>query len=241
MSHDDVYYPNKVEAQIKFFGENEDENVVLYSDYDIIDSKSKFQFRRHIKHIEPDRLQFAILISRPIHGCTVLIHKNIFHEIGMFNENLLTVQDYEMWYRIARNFKFIHLNEALIKIRVHSDQGIFTINTHELEGIQFYLNCLKKIPVDEMRRISGDKSAASAYSKLAIKYKKRIVSPASLYASRLAKKYLFDDDIFTVIKNMTLIIYCDLCNLAFKILNKTGFAKPKSRNVSKTLKNAKKP
>ena len=47
LSHDDRYYPNKIESQIKYLKQF-DEKTILYSDYDLMDENSNV-FARSIK------------------------------------------------------------------------------------------------------------------------------------------------------------------------------------------------
>jgi glycosyltransferase involved in cell wall biosynthesis len=241
LSHDDVYYPHKIETQINFLNKQVNKNIALYSDYECIDRNSNFLTEKRIPHVEPEKLKYAIISSGPINGCTVLLPKNIFYEIGLFNENLLTTQDYDMWYRISKKYNFIHQREMLLKSRLHPEQGIETIDSNAQEMSEFYYRCLKEIHEDEMLKISGQKSITTVYSILAIKYKRRIVSKASLLSSRLAKQHLLKDDVITIGKNIFLIGYCDIVNAALRLLNVLGFNKPKKYSYSQRLKLLKKP
>ncbi|MFC1862375.1 glycosyltransferase [Thermodesulfobacteriota bacterium] len=221
LSHDDVYYPNKLEMQINFLKENNFNLLAIFGDYDIIDSGSDILYRNKIDHIQPHDLRFTLLSGyNPINGCTVLIHKNIFQKIGLFNEKLPTVQDFEMWYRISEHFDFFHLNNFLIKSRFHDEQGIVTKKSHFSEKQSFIYDSIKKVTAEELLLISGEQSVTAAYTKLAIKNKLRTVSQASLLASKLAKQNLLKDQILTVLKNMIMISYCDTYNFLVRILNK---------------------
>ena len=240
LSHDDVYYPHKIETQIIYLNKQVNKNIALYSDYEFIDQNSNFITERRIPHVEPEKLKYSIISSGPIHGCTVLLPKAIFNEIGLFNENLLTTQDYDMWYRISKKYDFIHQREILLKSRLHPEQGVATIDSNAEEMSEFYYRSLKEIPEDEMLRISGQKSIATVYSTLAIKYKRRIVSKASLLSSRLAKQHLLKDDVITIGKNIFLIGYCDIVNAALRLLKFLGFNKPKKYSHSQRLKLIKK-
>ena len=236
LSHDDVYFPNKIEAQIDYLKKLKNKCVGLYSDYIFIDRNSNFLSEKRIPDLGPHDVKFAIISSFPIHGSTVLLHRSIFHEIGFFDEKLPTTQDYDMWYRIAEKFDFIHMKEMLIKSRLHPEQGTATIDSNAEEMSEFYYRCLKKIPADEMPRISGENSVSKVYSRLAVKYKRRIVSKASLLASRLAKRHLLEDDFIEMGKNVLRIGYCDICNFLFRLLAFIGFGKPKKYSLSRRLK-----
>lgn len=225
LSHDDLYYPNKIEAQIDYLKEYGDKNIALYSDYDIIDEKSNFIYRMINDHIDHEYLKHVI-INCPIHGSTVLIHNSIFKKVGLFNEDLRVIQDFDMWQRIAEQYAFIHLKDVLVKVRFHKEQGVRSFNSKEITEVNnFFIRCLKTTSIEDMKIAYDNKSASAVYAMTAIKHKRRRVSEISIITSRLAKQYLVEDNLKTMIKNLTLIFYCDICNLAFKSLKKFQFSK----------------
>ena len=193
----------------------------IYSDYDIIDSNNNLLHRNKSSSIPKNEFRFHMLSGKNlINGCTVLIHKNIFEKIGLFNENLPTIQDFEMWCRMAEHFEFSHQPEFLIKSRFHDEQGIVTIESHFSEKESFLCDSIKNIDRENLRLISGEKSVATAYAKLAIKSKNRNISQSSILASKLARQYILNDDILTILKNIILVSYCEAYNTIVRVLNK---------------------
>jgi len=139
LSHDDVYYPGKLERQIGFLRGREDTNIVLYSDFEIFDGNSISIALHHLdKKITENPLR--AILSAAIHGCSTLVPKAAFERMGLFNERLRTVQDNEMWLRVFQGgINFVHIPEILIKSRVHPEQGQLTLGAiNRLETIQFY-------------------------------------------------------------------------------------------------------
>ena len=242
LSHDDVYYPNKIEKQIDFLKKNNFNIWAIYGDYDFVDCESNILYRNKAEHIHPHKLRYTLLSGyNPIHGCTVLIHKNIFQKIGLFNEKLRTIQDFEMWYRISKHFAFYHVSDIFIKSRIHDKQGIVIIESHFSEKQSFLYNSIKKITQEELLLISGEESVSTAYVKLAIKNKKRNVSAASLLASKLSKQNLYKDNIPRLFINLIMLFYCDTYNLIVKVLKKMNLTKsPQSRFISYRNKKLKK-
>ncbi len=189
LSHDDVYMPNKLEVQIIYL-RNENNPVILYSDYYWIDSESKILGSYKIQHVSPENFLYALITSYPINGCTTLIPKSCFDTVGLFNEGLKTSQDYEMWFRLVRKYEFKHIPETLIKSRLHPEQGIRTMSNIQLtEANNLFIWCLNSFSVDDIfpsRRIS----AAACYIKLAIKFKVESFKQAFYHALTLANKNL---------------------------------------------------
>ncbi|NDG49626.1 MAG: hypothetical protein EBY30_11435, partial [Rhodospirillales bacterium] len=47
-----------------------------------------------------------------------------------FDERLRTTQDYDLWFRLAKTWRFVHLPELLVRARAHPAQG-----THRMKDI----------------------------------------------------------------------------------------------------------
>jgi glycosyltransferase involved in cell wall biosynthesis len=188
LSHDDVYYPNKIETQLNYL-KNGDKNVILYSDYDIIDSESSYIRTDHISHIEPHDFRKAIIIGHPIHGCTALVPKACFEKTGFFRENLKVVQDYDLWFRMAINCKFKHIPDVLIKWRIHPEQGTHTMETIRInECNDYYINCLDELG-DTEKSTETDRTKALFNLKVAAILLRRRYTNAAQHAYMLSLTY----------------------------------------------------
>jgi glycosyltransferase involved in cell wall biosynthesis len=54
---------------------------------------------------------------------SIMIHKDVFTKVGMFDENLPVCEDYDLWLRICNKYPVIFLQQALvIKYGGHDDQ-----------------------------------------------------------------------------------------------------------------------
>lgn len=158
LSHDDYYYTNKIEVQIKAIRDNGDPKTIVYGAYDLLETETG-----KITHIdsgtiyEMEKLQTSIfpVLMGSIHGCAMLIHKSHFERCGIFNEQLRTTQDYDLWFRIFRGQKTIYLSESLVVARVHSKQGSKTLVCHELERNELYMNFIRSVTTSEMNLLFG--------------------------------------------------------------------------------------
>ncbi len=138
LSHDDLYYPEKISRQIEYMQsldleEDELKNHFFFCACDFIDADGKYikkarpsESEAMYKHIEALRGN-EYLIAEPtkynFYGCGCLIHKSVFERVGLFDESLRLINDMDMWYRIyAGGFRLHFIPEALIMGRLHSDQ-----------------------------------------------------------------------------------------------------------------------
>lgn len=138
LSHDDLYYSNKIQNQIEHINRLAAKEECLwkhifFSGADIIDSKGKCirkQKARKMKKIENFISNISgneYLIAKPttynFHGCSALINKKIFKQEGGFDENLRLLNDIDMWYRLySAGYKVHFIPESLVMGRIHARQ-----------------------------------------------------------------------------------------------------------------------
>ena len=139
LSHDDLYYPEKIEQQINYIIENniyKNENInkhIFFTAFENVDKNGKCIRKPSLERIQElcnDVDSIAdnkYLIANPIkycfHGCGCLIHKSAFNAVGMFNENLRLVNDIDMWFRLfAGGYTLHYIPQILVKGRVHAGQ-----------------------------------------------------------------------------------------------------------------------
>lgn len=131
LSHDDMYFENKIERQIAYLASITFSDVILYSDYRAIDANdSLLQIAQIACESGFDNKQeflFNMFRAR-IHGCSLLIPRKCFDIVGYFDERLRTTQDYDLWFKFLKNgCEFVHIPEVLITTRWHKEQGSHTL------------------------------------------------------------------------------------------------------------------
>lgn len=189
LSHDDLYLPQKVSVQVDVIRKiNRD--VVLYGDYALIGPLG--QVIRTVGNPSLTRQEFfnKLFLSGPIHGCTTLVPKSCFDEVGLFRLGLKTVQDYEMWYRLLKKYEFVHVSQVLIKSRVHEEQGHKTMSIiHRQEFLDLLEWWIDDMPVDVILSLQPP-SLTSWYFRLALDYKKCGYTSAARKAFKLGRQYV---------------------------------------------------
>lgn len=207
LSHDDVYYPSKIEEQIKYLRDINRDDIIIYSDFELIDTNSKFIKDVRLGEIEPKKIIAALLYESFMHGCTLLIPRKCFQDEMLFNENLRSTQDYDLWFRLSMNYNFVHLDKVLIKSRQHSGQGIRTLRkSHFKECNDFFLSWMKQLEQRETEYF--------------------IIEPKSLYFAALSYSFLRRGFFYPMLLSMLISIK----NLNLKDINDV---KKKFRDVLK--------
>ncbi len=140
LSHDDTYYPNKITKQIEFLAQSNNKNILIFCDCELIDYKSNI-IRSHTINKKYLKNIYLTILSTSIGGCSLLIPKVCFENVGIFDEELKTVQDNHLWLRIAKaGYPFKYIPDILLKSRIHPEQGSFVLEElHKKETDNFYL------------------------------------------------------------------------------------------------------
>ncbi len=151
LSHDDLYMPEKLEKQIEYIESlqidiSDISKHIFFSDSELIDSNGRVirAFDRKKAEMLAKKVdQFphnGYLISEPtvynFHGCSCLVHKSAFEDVGCFDEALRLLNDLDMWFRLyVANYKVHYIPEALVKGRIHAKQVSksigFSYHNHE--------------------------------------------------------------------------------------------------------------
>jgi len=137
LSHDDIFVREKIEIQIGEINRLNNcgiRNAILYGDYLEVDENSIPLTEHRLPDIPPSKFYQALLggyvfrsILYPVpfsfHGCTTLIPRQAFLDLGFFKTNLRTTQDYDAWFRFICGYQFLHIPEIMVISRTHSRQG----------------------------------------------------------------------------------------------------------------------
>jgi glycosyltransferase involved in cell wall biosynthesis len=140
LDSDDIWLPQKLEAQVKFQAGKRDVGLVAsaYYRHDIVLDTQTIERQ---KTSTLGELTFAdFLVKNRIATPTVLARKECFDRLGMFNERYIFAEDYDMWLRIARNYRVLYVTEPLCKVRILSESITRSWNYRNIENWEEVLN-----------------------------------------------------------------------------------------------------
>jgi len=121
LDSDDSWQERKLEKQIQVLTENPEYLICHTNETWYRDGKILNQAKKHEKrggHIFQHCLPLCA-----ISPSSVMIHKKLFDEVGLFDEDLPACEDYDMWLRICCRYSVLFIDEALTnKYGGHDDQ-----------------------------------------------------------------------------------------------------------------------
>lgn len=160
LSHDDLYYPQKVERAISVLSSLKNKDTIIISDLDgMTDHTRTFKTALYQEHRDayPKRNSSYLypVIYNKTHGCTHLISKNVFSVVGVFDVNQLVAHDFEFYYRAFSKFPHYYINEQLVTARDSSNrQGKRKHSRGNIEYSLLYINIINNMTDEDILQVS---------------------------------------------------------------------------------------
>ena len=158
LSHDDIYYENKIEVEVNYLVENDlvGKDVILYSDYSFINEFGELTSDIELNSRYLNRNSAYSMLFGSIDGLSLLIPKKAFMEVGGFDTELRCVQDYQKWYEMfQKGYKFIHVPVISVCTRVHAKQVTNTNPKIIAEGNEYWIKVLTGFSDKEKKELFG--------------------------------------------------------------------------------------
>ncbi len=195
LSHDDLYYPDKVEAEVNYVGKLLEKNpeldvdrVVVRCAAESMDKNGKTILKYNYSDVKEKEPLIEMILNNVYNyrlaGCSFLLPADAFKKVGKFNEGIRTVSDAEYWYRLLfAGYDFYYLDRCLIRGRVHKRQvGKTKVTMFDIEG-----NDLHKWIADQLYA-NEEYRKGEYFLRLGGYLCKRLMPDASRYAFAYAKQ-----------------------------------------------------
>ncbi len=134
LSSDDALCENSIEDLVS----KADEKSIIYGDWITINEKST-----PVKTVKEPSFKNNSEMKRYLwraffgNGGAALIPKESFKKVGLFDERLPYIEDYDWWLRAAflHNYMFTHIDDIVYKYRVHQNQISTQLNKRDRERL----------------------------------------------------------------------------------------------------------
>ncbi len=121
LDSDDLWLPEKVASQVRFFKENPGALAVQTEEIWLRKGRRVNPRRRHRKpsgHFFDRALELCLVSPSGI-----MLRREVFEEIGLFDEEFFVCEDYELWLRLLSRYPVFLIEKPLvIKRGGHEDQ-----------------------------------------------------------------------------------------------------------------------
>jgi glycosyltransferase involved in cell wall biosynthesis len=186
LSHDDLYLPDKIEAQLNLLANSgQGRGVVVYGSCAIFTRDPAQAEVVEVSDAGRKYFRYLLATSSAVHGCTLLIPREAFRD-QRFDEARPTTQDYDMWFRLADTFDFVKMDRPLVLARQHPEQdSVKKRRKVRAEKNAIYCGFLAQMGPGDVNP-AGKRTPARAYMRMAADYAKYGLVGAALAAARKA-------------------------------------------------------
>lgn len=153
LSHDDLYFPEKIECAVSAVCEHglDAQRTVISARSMVINAKGTQVAARKSKLKNgtiPASVMFQKFLSgQSVYGCALLIPKTILDGVGDFSTQYVYILDWIYWVEIALNgYDFFICPDVLVKNRYHSQQvSVTKKECHDIEIERYLLELISRV------------------------------------------------------------------------------------------------
>lgn len=138
LDSDDKWLPEKLERQVDLFSRSSDRLGLVYV------GNRQMRANGRVREVVPyrdDDLARSLLVRNVVGGTSVgMVRRNVFDEVGTFDESLPAKQDLDLWLRIARRFEVDFVPDVLVETAMGTAGGRITCNSRAvIQGQELFL------------------------------------------------------------------------------------------------------
>jgi glycosyltransferase involved in cell wall biosynthesis len=123
LDDDDIFYPSHLDILVNFLESNEFK--VAFTEacraYQTKENGKYIISKRDIPYAV-DFCEDQILINNMMPVLCVMHEKSCLDEVGLFDESLTTHEDWDLWIRMSRKFRFAHIADLTCEFRWREDR-----------------------------------------------------------------------------------------------------------------------
>lgn len=140
LDSDDEWMPKKIEKQISLFDRCSDSIGVIYCSYYLQEDSFGYIEKASLSNMKRGNVYNFLLNGWcPSSTSFFLLKAQVFKKSGLFDENLCSFQDYDLWIRIAQYYEFEFIEEHLAIKHNHEGSQIAKDLKPRFKGLNMFL------------------------------------------------------------------------------------------------------
>ncbi len=121
LDSDDLWEPQFLERMIHLLNIHP-EAAGVYCGFQYINSKGEVVGKPSLKIVPPESFHSTMVNDGNwLAPCAVIFRRQLAEKVGLFDESLHAVEDWDLWIRMSECAPFVGLQEALVKYRRHEN------------------------------------------------------------------------------------------------------------------------
>jgi glycosyltransferase involved in cell wall biosynthesis len=204
LDSDDMWEPDKLAKQVRYMETNNLRGLCC-AGYDLV-NEAGTQIGAHQLFYENKRdVLRDLLIRNVVSTCsTVMVNRECFDIVGLFDESLQVAEDWDMWIRLIRKYDFSHIPESLVKVRVRTASQSASGDKNLQNDLKF-LGKLFSDPELKNRHIVKARAYSARYLSAAIAYRENgrlsDMRACALKAGSLYPPHIFSKKFLGLVKS----------------------------------------
>ncbi len=111
---DDEWYPQKLEKKLAAAEKLDGKIAVIYCAYHKVYPRKRYVIPDYKEKKKEGDLYQELLMGNFIGTPTIFVPRECFNRVGMFDADFTTFEDWDIWLRLARHYKFQFIAEPLL-------------------------------------------------------------------------------------------------------------------------------
>lgn len=127
LDDDDEWMPQKVESMLNVFNHADSNLALVYCKYLYVndDTNEESIPDEQFLGFKKGRVFDSLIIDNYIGSTSFpIIRTTCLRQIGGFDEEMLSCQDYDVWLRLAKQYTVDFVDEPLVRFHIHSNESI---------------------------------------------------------------------------------------------------------------------
>ena len=141
---DDIWEKTKLEKQLLVFKQSEYKKLgLVFCDYflmnatgNLLSNTRKIGLNKDLRGSVFEQLKEGNFVTGS--ASAILIKKECFEKVGLFDESLWSSEDWDMWLRISEQYNFDYVSEELVGVRQHANNAQLDFNKLVYYKVLFY-------------------------------------------------------------------------------------------------------
>ncbi len=144
MDPDDISLPERLETQYLYL-KNHPEVAIVGTNISIMNSSGKEISKREYPTQSED-IKSTMLRYAPFAHPTVMYRKNVFLELGGYNQKIKLCEDVDFWFRIGTKYKFGNIPKKLLKYTLsNTSHTQRNLRQTELFGFKLKIDAVRNL------------------------------------------------------------------------------------------------
>lgn len=161
LDQDDIWFSTKLEIQVNYLRNCQEDVGMICTGMVFTDEKLKPQrIFRGFKDDNQKELIKSIYLQPDNSTSIMMVKKRCFSVLGFFDESFHGWDDFEMWMRIATQYKIKYIKEVMVKKRVHAE-NVQTLPHVQKEARKVFDQILQLHPF--LKAYKGEKEVSLLY------------------------------------------------------------------------------